>query len=364
MDAVEEEVIRPEQSKLSPGLVKRMRYLAEGFPALFRASNINVPFGFGEDQGPITDKMCISEGLEDTWLKDPVQEGKVVADWESEADNFPTSAKIYNWMPKQLKESLGNYPQGVPFVFEDPKVKKLLAPGSLSAKNKIFLTNPFTQRDISATPQESKLIAMERLHRRELGEILGLKVLLKETFDRVQRTLKMAGSPDPPVIDWADEFELISEMLYLCNSTVVRTKYINCSNLMLMRSSLRTSVLDRCFGKVDTKSALKVSNFGSPNLFGLVTDDIAEKIKINNFDYKAWQIKVPGPKRPSDFATPYGRPAKRIATGAVAVSDAVVAWKNAPKRGSGRGKKGNQSFRGARGGQRGVGPISSKKKGG
>ena len=177
--AVEEEVFPHEQSKLSPGLMKRMRYLAEGFPNLFKASNINVPFGFGEDQGPITDKMVISEDLEDTWLKEPVQEGKEVADWESEADNFPTSAKINNWMPKQLKESLGNYPQGVPFVFEDPKVKKLLVPGSISAKNKIFLSNPFTQKDISASPQEIRLITMERLHRRELGEILGLKVLLK-----------------------------------------------------------------------------------------------------------------------------------------------------------------------------------------
>ena len=171
-------------------------------------------------------------------------------------------------------------------IFADPKVSDLLHSdsGIELETGKISLINSelFVKDFLSASPQDKKLIQIEKVNLQAVGESLAACTVTKTLRAKLDSLSQDLVSKHPSEFDWTEEVDSLFDLAQLADTLSNRLKKLSTTNEMLLRLLLRNSVLPRLkgsSGEQDAKAALLYSDFGGPTLFGPVNSSKAETYK-------------------------------------------------------------------------------------
>ena len=200
--------------------------------------------------------LKVSETLEDTWLADPVRKGYAVGDWDRRKSDFPQLAKPLSYLAPKKKSGRGNsdstVPQEVPMLFADPKVSDLLHSDSgiesESGKISLLSSEIFIKDFLSASPQDKKLIQIEKVNLQAVGESLAACTVTKTLRAKLDTLSQDLGSKHPSEFDWHEEVDSLFDLAQLADTLSNRLKKMSTTNEMLLRLLLRNSVLPRLQG--------------------------------------------------------------------------------------------------------------------
>jgi len=307
----------PDLSKPSKGFSKHLKQLRTKLEHLVDSEDIADNFS-GDTATSGKESLVINETFEGTWLGDPKRADFVVGDWEPAKSRFPNAKNIMGGMPFDTRDQKA-LPVSIPLRFADEKVEKFFNKHSkIYEGTKITLPmDVFSTTEITASTPETRLLLLERFVKIQLKESLALKALSGESFKKLKSIHDLLSKPNPPAINWKEEIETLYNLNYLSSNLAIRGKHMSCTNMMMVRSGLRESVLSRCTGRVEAKSAARMSNFGSPSLFGPVNSDMEQRVRDHRWENQKYQLKTPasGTKRSGDYL-PSAPFVKRQASGA------------------------------------------------
>lgn len=337
---------------------KILRRVGERFPHLVQTVDTSTNFS-GDFASGGGESLKIDETFENSWFGIPKRVGYEIADWSLSKEEVPNSRNVMKLVP--IKSQRRAFPTALPLSFADEQVNNFFnSQVKLNDGQKVFLPSDiFNNQCMNASIPDSKLIIIEKLLRKDLREVLAQKTLLSESFKKLESLCDVVNQPVPPNINWREEVNGLRDLCYLSNNIAARSKLMSITSNMLVKSSIRDSLLSRCSGPLESKEAVKFSAFGTPSLFGPTNSDLSTKCRDTHYDSQKYRLKTYSAKRPLDFtSSTFSNPAAKRG-GFQARGGNNNSKQNTPQAGT------SQSvFRGARRGTPRRKPFSAKKKGG
>lgn len=271
---------------------------------MYNVDPLEIPGGPRTEDRPsraAKDFLKVTETLEDTWLDNPTRQGYEVGDWDLQKESFPSVAKPLTALAPKRKSGPGRsdsiVPQEVPMIFMDSKVSDLLHSdtGLELSTGKISLINSelFVQDCLPASPQDKKLLQVEKVNLQAVGESLAACTVTKTLRAKLGSLLQDLESKPPSDFDWTEEVDSLLDLAQLADTFSNRLKKLTTTNEMLLRLLLRNSVLPRLKGssmEQEVKACLLYTDFGSPTLFGPLNSDKAESYKTGTTNF--WKFRL------------------------------------------------------------------------
>ena len=219
---------------------------------------MEIPGGPRAEDLPVRsakDFLRVNETLDDTWLANPFRKNFTVGDWDLQKDFFPKNKPLTSLAPKKKLgpgRATPNVPQEVPVIFTDPKVSDLLHSDSgLEAsfgKISLLSSEIFVKDSINASPQDGKIIQIEKVNLQAVGESLAACSITKALRAKLDSLSHDLGSKDSSEFNWPEEVDTIYDLAQLADTFSNRLKKLSTTNEMLLRLLLRNSVLPRLKG--------------------------------------------------------------------------------------------------------------------
>ena len=266
--------------------------------------------------------LKVTETLTDTWLADPKRKGMAVGDWDEVKSIFPNCATPCASLAPKKKNRAGKtvstvLPE-VPVIFSDPKVSDLLhsESGLEFGGGKISLINSqlFVKEYMAASPQDKKIIQLEKVNLQAVGESLAACTVTKTLRSKLDSLSQDLVSKNPSEFNLKEEIAGISDLAQLADAFSNRLKKLSTTNEMLLRLLLRKSVFPRLkgsSGEQDAKDALLYTDFGWPTLFGPVNSDNAETFRPGTFEARKYKLDVKNDSNKDKWGSSFTPPAKR-----------------------------------------------------
>ena len=336
---------------------KILRRVGERFPHLVQTVETSSDFS-GDFASGGGESLKISENFDNSWFGIPKRVGYETADWSLSKEEVPNARNVMKLVP--IKTQRRAFPLALPLSFTNDQVNNFFnSQVKLNDGQKVFLPSDlFNNQYMNSNVNDSKLIIIEKLLKKDLREVLAQKTLLSESFKKLESLCGMINQPIPPNINWGEEINGLRDLCYLSNNIAARSKLMSITSNMLVKSSIRDSLLARCSGPLESKEAAKFSAFGTPSLFGPTNSDLSAKCRDTHYDSQRYRLKTPSAKRPLDFSS-YTLSSPAAKRGGSQARGGNNSKQNTPQVGS------TQSvFRGARGGTPRKKPFPAKKRGG
>ena len=299
--------------------------------------------------------------LDQSWLSVPpiVKSTGLAGDWKSQKEFFPCFRFGASVLPPAARKVHGDPPLDLPFEYADSRTQEFFSGGSWlkgGISGKIHLPNCF---DLDST------FAGNHIHKTALSEGLGRKCLQSAhgLFDLNQEMLTLLNeleAGDFQNVDWNNMLVKFKSLTTANLKALRRIVLYSSSGVMINKLLAREIVLPRFDGKDQLRDALLYSDFGTPDLFGPLSAEMSENVKmyrtLNNKEWRMTVRRAVKRRSNSSLASPAAKRSSSSVSSPIASTVASVASKPVanprPSKGvftDARGKRGKR--RGGRGGR-------------
>ena len=256
---------------------KVLTTMAEVFPWV-KKDAFDKTRGFPTTKNP-SPKMIIPMEIENSWLAEPPTTGTDTHGYFPAGTKFPTSDKFL--VPKDDTDSdqgsSKNWPNVVPFEFEDPKIHKFLSANSMVQNSKIQLDPEIFEPSFIAADPQDNFHVIDCLSRKTVTEVAIVDHIIGECKARIIQKLEEMKDPNH-TIDFKSELSLYANMLEIGYSANLRARHTATATLVNNKQQGRKRVLDRCVGQSLTKQVMQNSSHATPDLFGPPPESLLSRL--------------------------------------------------------------------------------------
>ena len=164
---------------------KVLTTMAEVFPWV-KKDAFDKTRGFPTTKNP-SPKMIIPMEIENSWLAEPPTTGTDTHGYFPAGTKFPTSDKFL--VPKDDTDSdqgsSKNWPNVVPFEFEDPKIHRFLSANSMVQNSKIQLDPEIFEPSFIAADPQDNFHVIDCLSRKTVTEVAIVDHIIGECKARI-----------------------------------------------------------------------------------------------------------------------------------------------------------------------------------
>ena len=282
------EVIKKKDLEDKSTAIQVLLQLEKVFPDWIRKDSQDKTRGFASSKAP-SPKMIIPLDVENSWLADPTPIAPDTIGSFPQETKFPSADR--DFVPKeenQIEGSSRNWPNVIPFEFEDSKIHSFITANSLSQNGKIQLdAEIFNPGSVHIDPKEENFHVLDVLSRKSLVEISIVDHILAQGKKRFQDKVKEA-TQDPPSFDstdWQVELNLYLHLFEVAYASNLRARQTATAFFVTNKRKGRNLVLDKFSGSEFTKNILRGTSFAS-SLFGKIPESHRSRIRdsVSNRD--------------------------------------------------------------------------------
>ena len=282
------EVIKKKDLEDKSTAIQVLLQLEKMFPDWIRKDAQDKTRGFASSKTP-SPKMIIPLDVENSWLADPAPVAPDTIGSFPQETKFPSADR--DFVPKeenQIEGSSRNWPNVIPFEFEDSKIHSFITANSLSQNGKIQLdVEIFNPASVHVDPKEENFHVLDVLSRKSLVEISIVDHILAQGKKRFQDKANEA-TQDPPSFastDWQVELNLYLHLFEIAYASNLRARQTATALFVTNKRKGRNLVLDKFSGSEFTKNILRGTSFAS-SLFGKIPESHRSRIRdsVSNRD--------------------------------------------------------------------------------